>query len=31
MLVTKNNPQEYKEHVVLFIEFPSGEGATIIY
>ena len=31
MLVTKNNPQEYKEHVVLFIEFPSGGGATIIY
>ena len=31
MLVTKNNPQGYKEHVILFIAFAFGEGVTIIY
>ena len=31
MLVTNKNPQGYKEHVILFIEFAFGEGVTIIY
>ena len=31
MLVAKNYPQWYKEHVILFITFPFGEGITIIY
>ena len=30
MLLPNNNPQRYKEHVILFIEFLFGEGVTII-
>ena len=30
MLVPKNNPQEYKEHGISFIEFAFGKGVTII-
>ena len=30
MLVTNNNTQGYKEHVISFISFAFGESVTII-
>ena len=31
ILVTDNNLQGYKDHVILFIAFAFGKGVTIIY